>query len=55
MAGEIAATTEFATTTEIMLRNGNVLHMSELDTAFNSIVKENGPDGADLFNLRRRR
>ena len=38
-----------------MLRNGNVLHMSELDTAFNSIVKENGQDGADLFNLRRRR
>ena len=25
--------------------------MSELDTAFNSIAKENGQDGADLFNL----
>lgn len=25
-----------------MLRNGNVLHMSELDTAFYSIAKENG-------------
>ena len=42
---------EFSTTTEMMLRNGNVLHMSELDTAFNSIAKENGQDGADLFNL----
>ena len=34
-----------------MLRNGNVLHMSELDTAFNSIAKENSQDDADLFNL----
>ena len=42
LAGEIAAKIEFLTTTEIMLRNGNVLHMSELDTAFNSIAKENG-------------
>ena len=42
MAGEIAAKIEFLTTTEIMLRNGNVLHLSELDTAFNSIAKENG-------------
>ena len=25
--------------------------MSELDTAFNSIAKENGQDGADFFNL----
>jgi len=33
---------EFLTTTEIMLKNGNVLRMSELDTAFNSIAKENG-------------
>ena len=41
LAGEIAAKIEFLTTTEIMLRNGNVLHMSELDTAFNSIAKEN--------------
>ena len=42
LAGEIAAKIEFLTSTEIMLRNGNVLHMSELDTAFNSIAKENG-------------
>ena len=42
LAGEIAAKIEFLTTTETMLRNGNVLHMSELDTAFNSITKENG-------------
>ena len=38
LAGEIAAKIEFLTTMEIMLRNGNVLHMSELDTAFNSIA-----------------
>ena len=25
--------------------------MSELDTAFKSIAKENGQNGADLFNL----
>ena len=42
LADEIAAKSEFLTTTEIMLRNGNVLHMSELDTAFNSIAEENG-------------
>ena len=34
-----------------MLRNGNVLHMSELDTTFDSIAKKNSQDGADLFNL----
>lgn len=45
LAGEIAAKIEFLTTTEIILRNGNVLHMSEWGTAFNSIAKENG--GAD--------
>ncbi|XP_068739370.1 uncharacterized protein [Montipora capricornis] len=42
LAGEIPAKIEFLTTTEIMIRNGNVLHMSELNTAFNSIAKENG-------------
>ena len=42
LAGEIAAKIEFLTRTEIMLRNGNVLHMSELHTAFSSIAKENG-------------
>ena len=42
LAGEIAAKIEFLTTTKIMLRNENVLRMSELDTAFNSIAKENG-------------
>ena len=33
LAGEIAAKIEFLTATENMLKNGNVLHMSELDTA----------------------
>ena len=41
MAGEIAAKIEFLTTTEITLRNRNVLQMSELDTTFNSTAKEN--------------
>ena len=51
MAGETAAKIEFLTTTKIPLRNGNVLHVSELDTAFNIIAKESSQDGADLFNL----
>ena len=40
MAGEIAAKIEFLTTNEITLRNANVPHMSEPDTAFKSIAKK---------------
>ena len=41
-AAEIAAKLEFLTTTEETLRNGNVLVMSELQSAYNSILQENG-------------
>ena len=44
IASEIAARIEFLTTTEVSLRNGNVLLMSELQDAYNSILKENGVD-----------
>lgn len=44
VAAEIAAKIEFLTTTEIALRNGNVLIMSELHAAYDSILNENGVD-----------
>ena len=40
--GEIAAKIEFLTTAEIALKNGNVLNMSDLHAAYDSILKENG-------------
>lgn len=39
---EIAAKIEFLTTTEIALRNGNILTMSELEATHENILKENG-------------
>ena len=44
MAAEVAAKIEFLTTIEIALKNGNVLKMSELQAAYDSILKENGVD-----------
>ena len=44
VAAAIAAKIEFLTTTEIALRNGNVLIMSDLQAAYDSILKENGVD-----------
>ena len=41
-AGEIAAKIKFLTTAEIALKNGNVLNMSDLHAAYDSILKENG-------------
>lgn len=42
LVGEIVVKIEFLIIMEIMLRNGNVFYMLELDIVFNSIVKENG-------------
>ncbi|XP_015750019.1 PREDICTED: uncharacterized protein LOC107329879, partial [Acropora digitifera] len=42
IAAEIAAKIEFLTTTEIALKSGKVLVMSELQGAYDSILKENG-------------
>lgn len=44
IAAEIAAKIEFLTTTEIALKSGKVLIMSELQAAYDSILKENGVD-----------
>ena len=44
IAAEIAAKIEFLTTTEIALKSGKVLIMSELQAAYDSILKENGAD-----------
>ena len=42
IAAEIAAKIEFVTTTEVALRNGNVLIMSDLQSEYECIRKENG-------------
>ena len=44
VVAEVAARIEFLTTIEIALKNGNVLNMSELQAAYDSILKENGVD-----------
>ena len=44
IAAEIAAKIEFLTTTEIALKSGKVLIMSELQAAYDGILKENGVD-----------
>ena len=40
--GEIAAKIELLTTAETALKNGNLLNMSDLHAAYDSILKENG-------------
>lgn len=42
LTAEVAAKIEFLTTTEIALKNGNLLIMSDLQAAYDSILKENG-------------
>ena len=42
LTAEVAAKIEFLTTTEIALKNGNVLIMSHIQAAYDSILKENG-------------
>lgn len=42
LTAEVAAKIEFLTTTEIALKNGNVLIMSDLQAAYDSILKQNG-------------
>ena len=42
LTAEVAAKIEFLTTTEIALKNGNVLIMSDIQAAYDSILKENG-------------
>lgn len=45
---EIAAKIEFLATTELALRNGNVLVMSDLEVRYQSILKENGKSSKPL-------
>ena len=42
IAAEIAAKIEFLTATEVALRNGEILKMSDLQSAYQSILEENG-------------
>ena len=42
IAAEIAAKIEFLTATEVALRNGEILKMSDLQSAYQSILEQNG-------------
>ena len=42
IAAEIAAKIEFLTATEVALRNGEILKMSDLQSAYQSVLEENG-------------
>ena len=42
IAAEIAAKIEFLTATEVALRNGEILKMSDIQSAYQSILEENG-------------